>query len=57
MVECYRDQFNSDTKYVYTFRLGKCIEAYEQTEACVDVSYVPGLAYNNGICYLKSAAQ
>ena len=53
MVECYHDRFNSDTKYVYTFGLDKCIEAY----ACVDVSYVPGSAYDNGICYLKITAQ
>lgn len=57
VVECYYGRFNSDIKYVYTFGLDKCIEAYEQTEACVDVSYVPGSAYDNGICCLKSAAQ
>lgn len=56
-MECHYDRFNSDIKYVYTFRLDKCIEACEQTEACVDVSYVPGSVYNNRICYLKSAAQ
>jgi hypothetical protein len=48
VVECYYDRFNSNIKYVYTFELDKCIEA------CVDVSYVPGSAYDNGIRYLKS---
>lgn len=56
-MERYYDRLNSDIKYVYTFGLDKCIEACEQTEACVDVSYVPRSAYDNGICYLKSAAQ
>ena len=56
-MECHYSRFNSDIKCVYIFGLDKCIEACEQTEACVDVSYVPGPAYNNRICYLKSAAQ
>ena len=54
MLWSYYDRFNSNTKYVYTLELDKCIEACEQTEACVDVSYVLGSAYDNGIRYLKS---
>ena len=47
-MECYRDRFNSDTKYVYTFGLDKSIEACEQTEAYVDVSYVPSQHMTTG---------